>query len=143
MNNIELARLYYEKINLGELDEQYFALFADDVEIFYPKIGFLYGKEGVDNLGKKIQGILEWLRFDLEKFRFSAIENRVIVEGYEHGKTLSGVLFPDNKVGFGKFCNVFEFEHGKISKMHCHLDPDHGGEDLPRVYLYANPSSRE
>lgn len=97
----------------------------------------------MDNLGKKIQDALEWLRFDMEKFRSSAIENRVIVKGYEHGKTLSGFFFPDNKVSFGKFCNVLEFEHGKISKMHCHVDPDHGGEDLPRVCLYNNLSSCE
>ncbi|MGF6147761.1 Uncharacterised protein [Kingella potus] len=132
------ARRYYEKINLGEFDNEYFALFADDVEIFYPKFGFAYGHAAVKTLGERVQSAVSRFGFDLDKFIYTAENNRVAVEISEYGTTTGGKDFPDNKVSFGKFCNVFEFNtQGKISRYHCYGDPDYAGDDKERVAIFA------
>ncbi|VEJ22129.1 nuclear transport factor 2 family protein [Neisseria animaloris] len=132
------ARRFYEKINLGEFDEEYFGLFAEDIELFYPKYGFAYGKEAIVDFGAKVQGTVKSLAFDLDKFVYTCEGSRVAVEIVEYGITQSGKLFPDGKTSFGKFCNVFEFDGtGKIKRYHCYGDPDFAGEDAPRVLAFS------
>jgi len=37
----------------------------------------------------------------------------------------------------GRFCSVFEFRDGKISRMYIYLDPDYAGVDSDR-FLWPN-----
>lgn len=132
------ARRYYEKINAGEIDEEYFALFADDVEIFYPKFGIAHGREAIAELGRRVQSIVSDFAFDLDRFVYTCQANRVAVEIIEHGALKNGKTFPDGKASFGKFCNVFEFNtRGQIARYHCYGDPDYAAEDAARVAIFA------
>lgn len=132
------ARRYYEKINAGEFDDEYFNLFAEDVELFYPKFGVAYGHEAIAELGRRVQSAVSRFGFDLEKFTYTTERHRIAVEIVEHGTTVSGKHFPDGKVSFGKFCNVFEFNtQGKIQRYHCYGDPDYAGEDAQRTAIFA------
>ncbi|WP_172424226.1 nuclear transport factor 2 family protein [Vandammella animalimorsus] len=132
------ARRYYEKINAGEIDEEYFALFAEDVEVFYPKFGIARGREAIAELGRRVQSIVSDFAFDLDQFVYTCQTNRVAVEIVEHGALKNGKIFPDGKASFGKFCNVFEFNtHGQIARYHCYGDPDYAAEDAARVAIFA------
>lgn len=134
----EKALRYYEKINLGEFDEEYFGLFAEDVEFFYPKYGYDKGREAIKNFGEVIQKLVKSLTFHLDKFVYTTSENRVVVEIVERGETQSGKKFPNEKTSFGRFCNVFEFnEKGEIKRYYCYGDPDFAGEDTVRVKLFS------
>ena len=103
------ARRYYEKINAGEFDDEYFGLFADDVEVFYPKFGMAYGHDAIRTLGSRVQNIVAELAFDLDRFIYTREGHRVVVEIVEYGRLKNGKTFPDKQHSFGKFCNVFEF----------------------------------
>ncbi|PAT42388.1 hypothetical protein CLI92_03035 [Vandammella animalimorsus] len=132
------ARRYYEKINAGEIDEEYFALFAEDVEVFYPKFGIARGREAIAELGQRVQSAVSRFGFDLSQFVYTGEGRRVAVEIVEYGTTASGHDFPDGKASFGKFCNVFEFNaHGQIARYHCYGDPDYAAEDAARVAIFA------
>lgn len=134
----QYARRYYEKINAGEFDDEYFGLFADNVEIFYPKFGFAYGHDAVKDFGNRVQSIVSEFAFDLDRFIYTCQDNRVVVEIAEYGRLKNGKPFPDGKVSFGKFCNVLEFNvQGKITRYHCYGDPDYAGEDQDRIALFA------
>ena len=132
------ARRYYEKINAGEFDDEYFGLFADDVEVFYPKFDIAYGRTAIAELGSRVQSIVSDFAFDLDKFIYTCQDNRVVVEIVEHGILKNGKTFPDNKVSFGKFCNVIEFNtQGQIARYHCYGDPDYAAEDSVRLDIFA------
>jgi hypothetical protein len=54
----------------GQFDEEYFSLYTDDVELYYPKFGFEKGKEGIRNFGKTIGGHLQSLTHDIDGFNY-------------------------------------------------------------------------
>lgn len=129
-NSLDIVKKYYELVNKGDFGEDtYYQLFAEEVELFYPKYGYDKGREGIARFTKQIGQVISSLTFDLSKFNFIESGNYVTVEGYETGKTSNGVDFPDHKTSFGKFASVFEVEDGHIKRMHCYVDPDLGGQD--------------
>ncbi|WP_052472666.1 nuclear transport factor 2 family protein [Myroides profundi] len=127
---LKVAKSYYEKINSGNFDnDQYYDLFTEDVKLFYPKFGFAEGKAGIKRFGEQVRNLFKSLTFELDKFNFIVTDNTVVVEGVEKGEVYTGLTFPDNKVSYGKFCTVFEFEGNRIKRMYCYVDPDHAAED--------------
>lgn len=128
--SLAIVKRYYELVNKGDFGEDtYYKLFAEDIELFYPKFGYDKGREGILRFTKQIKQVINTLTFDLEKFNFIAKDNFVTVEGYEFGQTSNGVDFPNQQTSFGKFASVFEVENGQIKRMHCYVDPDLGGQD--------------
>lgn len=129
--NLKLAKRYYELVNKGDFSEDtYYKLFAADVELFYPKFGFGKGREGIAHFTKHIRQVINFLSFELAKFNF------VVAEGYEVGQTTNGIDFPNHENSFGKFATVFEFHAGQITRMHCYVDPDLGGQDKAITRLF-------
>jgi len=127
---LKVAKSYYEIINSGNFDnDQYYDLFTEDVKLFYPKFGFAEGKAGIKQFGEQVRNLFKSLTFELDKFNFIVTDNTVVVEGVEKGEVYTGLAFPDNKVSYGKFCTVFEFEGNRIKRMYCYVDPDHAAED--------------
>jgi hypothetical protein len=61
---------------------------------------------------------------EIDEFNVIAVGSYVVVEGAEHGRTSSGIDFPDGTSSFGVFCNVFEFEGDLIKRVHIYVDPD-------------------
>ncbi len=146
MKNTDLAALrkskvitYFKKVDGGQFDEEYFSLYTDDVELYYPKFGFEKGKDGIRNFGKTIGGHLQSLTHDIDGFNYIISDNTIVVEGTEKGITRSGKKWPDNRISLGKFCNVFEFEGEFIKRVHIYVDPDFTSEDADRVKIFNNP----
>lgn len=146
MKNTDLAALrkskvktYFKKVDDGQFDEEYFNLYTDNVELYYPKFGFEKGKEGIRNFGKTIGCHLQDLTHDIDGFNYIISDNTIVVEGTEKGITRSGKKWPDNRISLGKFCNVFEFEGEFIKRVHIYVDPDFTSEDIERVRIFNNP----
>ncbi|QBA21511.1 nuclear transport factor 2 family protein [Chryseobacterium indologenes] len=147
MNNTDLATLrknkvktYFKKVDKGQFDEEYFNLYTDDVEIYYPKFGFEKGKNGITNFAKVMGAHLQSLSHDIDNFKYVISDHSIVVEGTERGITRSGKEWPDHKISYGKFCNVFEFEDEFIKRVHVYVDPDFTSEDADRVNIFKNPS---
>ncbi|MDR0228457.1 MAG: nuclear transport factor 2 family protein [Flavobacteriaceae bacterium] len=142
--SLDIVKKYYEFVNKGDFGEDtYYKLFAEDIELFYPKFGYDKEKEGIIRFTKQIKQVINALTFDLEKFNFIAKDNFVTVEGYEFGQTSNGVDFPNQVTSFGKFASVFEVENGKIKRMHCYVDPDLGGQDKVITRLFKEDLSNQ
>lgn len=146
MNNTDLAairkskvRTYFKKVDDGQFDEEYFNLYTDDVELYYPKFGFEKGKEGIRNFGKTIGAHLQNLTHNIDDFNYIISDNMIVVEGTEKGITRSGKKWPDYRISHGKFCNVFEFEGEFIKRVHIYVDPDFTSDDTDRVNIFNNP----
>lgn len=144
MSNLQIIKNYYNYINEGDFGEDtYFKLFAEQVEIFYPKFGFGYGREGIDNFTRQIRQVVSSLSFDLTKFNFIERDNYVVVEGYEVGQTTHGIDFPNHITSFGKFASVFELKDGQIIRMHSYVDPDLAGQDQVISRLFKEVLSED
>jgi ketosteroid isomerase-like protein len=134
---------YFKKIDSGIFDDEYFDLYAEDVEMYYPKFGFEKGKQGIKNFGKVIGKHLEKLTHDIQNFRYTFSGTVIVVEGNEKGVTRSGKEWPDNHTSFGKFCNVFEFDDELIKRVHIYVDPDFTSEDTERLAIFRNDSGKQ
>ena len=128
-----IAELYFRKVDAGEFDSGYYNLFTEDVELYFPKFGFGYGKAGIRKFGETMARFLKGLTHDIENFNYIISGNIVVVEGTEKGITIDDKPFPDNVTAFGKFCNVFEFEGDLIKRVHIYVDPDVTSEDSIRM----------
>lgn len=145
MNNTDLTalrknkvKIYFKKVDDGQFDEEYFNLYTEDVEIYYPKFGFEKGKNGIRNFGKVMGSHLQSLSHDIDNFKYVISDHTIVVEGTESGTTRSGKKWPDYKISHGKFCNVFEFEGEFIKRVHVYVDPDFASEDTDRVHIFKN-----
>jgi ketosteroid isomerase-like protein len=134
---------YFKKIDSGIFDDEYFDLYAEDVEMYYPKFGFEKGKQGIKNFGKVIGKHLEKLTHDIQNFRYTFSDTVIVVEGNEKGVTTSGKEWPDNHTSFGKFCNVFEFDGELMKRVHIYVDPDFTSEDTERLAIFRNDSGKQ
>lgn len=132
------ARIYFEKIDAGEFDEAYYNLFTDKVELYFPKFGFAYGKEGLKEFGQTIGSFISGLTHDIANFNYITSANFVAVEGTEKGTTASGKSWPDYNISFGKFCTIFEFEDTRIKRVHIYVDPDFTSADTDRITILKN-----
>ncbi|MEI3789216.1 MULTISPECIES: nuclear transport factor 2 family protein [unclassified Chryseobacterium] len=134
---------YFKKIDSGIFDDEYFDLYAEDVEMYYPKFGFEKGQQGIKNFGTVIGKHLEKLTHDIQNFRYTFSDTVIVVEGNEKGVTRSGKEWPDNHTSFGKFCNVFEFDGELIKRVHIYVDPDFTSEDTERLAIFRNDSGKQ
>jgi len=132
----QVVQAYFEKAGRGEFDNAFFELFTTDVEVYYPKFGFATGREGIIQFGGVIGRQLQSISFELDQFNYIESGNHIVVEGREKGVMYNGVSWPDNEIGYGKFCSVFEFRGDQISRMHVYVDPDFASLDKDRIALF-------
>ena len=62
------VKVYFEKIDAGNTDDAYFGLFTDDVVLYFPKFGFVQGKDGIKKLGEQLGAFLKSLHHDIDNF---------------------------------------------------------------------------
>lgn len=129
------VQTYFEKVDSGKFDIEYYNFFTEDTELYFPKFGFSQGKEGIRQFGETMAGFLKNISHDIETFNYIVSENFVVVEGTEKGTLQSGKEWPDHTIAFGKFCSVFEFEKDLIKRMYIYVDPDVASEDIDRILL--------
>lgn len=51
-----------------------------------------------------------------------------------------GTVWPDKNVSQGRFCSVFEFSGGLITRMYIYVDPDFPSTDVERISILHHPA---
>src|SRR5262245_27949949 len=98
-------------------------LFHEDVEFYFPKFGFVVGRQSFFELVQGFAGSLEFMQHDYDNLMFIPAGDYVVVEGTSRGK-LSGKTWQGGQTPGGRFCDVFKFRGDRISSVHIYLDPD-------------------
>jgi hypothetical protein len=84
-------------------------LFHEDIEIYFPKFGFGFGRDSFLEMVKGFEGVLEYIQHDYDRFTFIPSGDYLVVEGTSQGR-MSGKSWAGGKTAGGRFCNVFKFE---------------------------------
>ena len=125
-SNIEIAREYFKRLDARNPDV--LKLFTDDVVFYYPKFGIGKGPNAVLEAMMGLGGIVERTEHDFATYVLIASENRLAVEGTTKGVLKNQERWAGGETPTGRFCNVFEFRDGLISRLHIYLDPDYEGK---------------
>jgi SnoaL-like domain len=128
-DKITVAREYFLRTDQGRTD--ILDLFHPDLEFYFPKFGFGYGKASLSEMIKGFEGILEYSQHDYTTLNFIPSGDFLVVEGTSHGK-MAGKSWAGGETPGGRFCNVFKFKNHLISSVHVYLDPDYTSEDEAR-----------
>jgi hypothetical protein len=128
---IAAAIAYFRKADAR--DPSVLELFTDDVELFFPKLGRVRGKEGFLRFAATLAAEMMRLDHDVAGFRIVQSGNTVVIEGTERGVTRDGTAWPDGVVSEGRFCNVFEFDGALIRRLYVYVDPDFTSRDHRRI----------
>jgi ketosteroid isomerase-like protein len=134
-----LAREYFVRADAGR--PEVVDLFADDIEIFFPKFGIARGKVAFGEFAKGLLGSLSSVAHDMEKLSYIVSGETVVVEGTTRGTLRNGQTWAGGETPGGRFCSVFQFRDGLISRMYIYLDPDYGSADTQR-FLWGRDTGR-
>jgi ketosteroid isomerase-like protein len=127
----DVAVAYFRKADAR--DPTVVDLFTEDVELFFPKLGRVRGKDGFARFAGTLAAEMARLEHDVEGFRVVQSGSIVVVEGTERGETRDGTAWPDGVVSEGRFCNVFEFDGTLIRRLYVYVDPDFTSRDRQRI----------
>ena len=123
---IRIARSYFARVDAG--DGTLLDMFTDDVQAFFPKIGITRGTAELLNLVQTLTRVVRQCVHDPSRMLFTHQGTRLVVEGVEAGEFADGAPFPAGAKSEGRFCNVFEFRDGLISRLNIYADPDYAGQ---------------
>ncbi|MEW7864557.1 nuclear transport factor 2 family protein [Aeromonas diversa] len=135
---IQAVITYFKKIDAG--DASYLDLFDDSVKFFFPKFGTTQGKNSLIMFGERIGSTLGSIWHDIANFNIIVSAQTVVVEGQEGGTMKDGTVWPDKNVSQGRFCSVFEFSGGLITRMYIYVDPDFPSNDVERISILHHPA---
>jgi len=124
-----VALEYLKRLDTGG---NFFELFADDIELYFPKWGVARNKKEAEKLFSEVGGILKAIKHDYAYFNYFVNGDTVIIEGTSSGTTASGVNWRAGVTHAGMFCDVFEVRDFKIQRLFIYLDPDYWGADTDR-----------
>jgi len=127
-SNAETALEYYKRVDAGQDD--LLDLFDENFELFFPKFGIARGKAAFGSLATGLFGSLNSIAHD--QLRVIDAGDTVVIEGTTHGATIDGTEWKGGETPGGRFCSVFEFGGGLITRMFIYLDPDYGSHDKDR-----------
>ncbi|PLZ00721.1 nuclear transport factor 2 family protein [Burkholderia sp. WAC0059] len=136
---IALVKEYFRKGDTG--DTTIINMFADDVELYFPKFGTRSGKAAVGAFVQGLLGQVQSLQHYQEEYTYIPFGDYVVVEGWESGVAKDGTPWPVKGRSDGRFCNVFRFRDDLISHLHIYVDPDFAGRDTERFYWGLEPVS--
>jgi ketosteroid isomerase-like protein len=122
---IRLARAYFARVDAG--DPELLAMFTDDVQAYFPKIGTTHGKTDLLRLVQTLSAAVPRFAHDQSRMVFTQAGDRLVVEGTEQGVLADGTTWPAGARSEGRYCNVFEFRGPLISRLHIYADPDFAG----------------
>ncbi|MGH3663591.1 MAG: nuclear transport factor 2 family protein [Micromonosporaceae bacterium] len=124
-----VALEYLKRLDRGQ---DFFELFADDVQIYFPKWGIANGLDEAKQLFADVGSILGSITHDYAYFNYIHAGDMVVVEGTSSGTTATGVEWRAGVTHAGRWCDVFEIRDHKIQRVFIYLDPDYGDGDLAR-----------
>jgi len=124
-----VALEYLKRLDRGE---DFFDLFDEHVQFFFPKIGLTNGIEQLRAAFADVGSLLGEITHDYAYFNYVVNGDTVVVEGTSHGTTADGVEFRADVTHAGRWCDVFEIRDGRIQRLFVYLDPDYAGADTAR-----------
>jgi ketosteroid isomerase-like protein len=101
-------------------------LFTDDFTFYYPKFGFGRGRKDFEQFAVGLLSSAKILVHPIEAMRFVEQGTSIVVEGIVEGELHSGAVWKAGTSAAGRFCSLFDFRNGLISRMHIYVDPDYG-----------------
>jgi ketosteroid isomerase-like protein len=124
-----VALEYLKRLDRGE---DFFDLFADDAQLYFPKCPLANGikeiKETFGNVGR----IVSTITHDYAYFNYLQCGDTVVVEGTSSGRTADGAEWRAGVTHAGRWCDVFEIRDDKIQRLFVYLDPDYSDADTDR-----------
>jgi ketosteroid isomerase-like protein len=129
-----VALEYLKRLDRGE---DFFDLFADDIQVYFPKWGLANGQKEMKQLFTDLTSILKSIVHDYTYFNYIIQDDLVVVEGTSSGTTPDGVEWRAGVTHAGRWCDVFEIRDFKIQRLYIYLDPDYAGADTAR-YPWLN-----
>jgi ketosteroid isomerase-like protein len=124
-----VALEYLKRLDRGD---DFFALFADDVQVYFPKWGIANGIAEVKRLFSDVGGILAAIQHDYAYLNYAHNGDLLVVEGTSSGRTSSGAEWRAGVTQAGRWCDVFEIRDFKIQRLFVYLDPDYADADTAR-----------
>jgi len=129
-----VALEYLKRLDRGD---DFFELFADDIQLYFPKYGVVNGVEAARKLFASTANIIASVAHDYAYFNFIIQGDMVVAEGTSSGATTKGIEWRAGVTQAGRWCDVFEIRDFKIQRLFIYLDPDYGDEDTAR-YPWLN-----
>lgn len=130
MSQSAVVSAYFNRLDRG--DPTLMDLFADDLQLWFPKFGIGIGKEAFGAFAAGILPTLGSIEHFVDPDAFIIAGDRVVVEGTTRGEMKNGVQWAGGETPGGRFCNVFEIRDGLIARLFIYLDPDYAGADSDR-----------
>jgi ketosteroid isomerase-like protein len=124
-----VALEYLKRLDRGE---DFFDLFADDAQLYFPKCPLANGIKEVRETFANVGGILSTITHDYAYFNYLHSGDTVVVEGTSSGHTADGTEWRAGLTHAGRWCDVFEIRDGKIQRLFVYLDPDYADADTAR-----------
>ncbi len=124
-----VALEYLKRLDRGE---DFFDLFDDHAQFFFPKWGIADGIDAIKEAFAGIASLLGGIRHDYAYFNYVVNGETVVVEGTSAGTTADGTPFRAGTTHGGRWCDVFEIRNGRIHRLFIYLDPDYAGADTDR-----------
>lgn len=120
MTELEMKSLASEYLKSLDHGRDFFHLFADDAEVFFPNWGVAVGIEKIKELFGELASKVTEFRHHHAYINWIIMDDYVIAEGSSEGKLKSGESWTDSK-----WCDVFEIRDGKIHRLYIYLDPEY------------------
>lgn len=112
-----VASTYLHNLDSGK---DFFHLFAEDAEVYFPNWGLAKGSELYRKLFSDLGALVEDFKHHHESINWIIQGDFVVAEGSSQGKLKSGETWTDSK-----WCDVFEIRNGKIERLYIYLDPEY------------------
>jgi ketosteroid isomerase-like protein len=124
-----IALEYLKRLDRGE---DFFELFADDAQLYFPKCPLAHGIDEIKQTFSNVGGTIAAVRHDYAYMNFIHQGDTVVVEGTSSGRTADGTEWRAGTTHAGRWCDVFEIRDGKIQRLFIYLDPDYADADTAR-----------
>lgn len=124
-----VALEYLKRLDQGK---DFFDLFSDDAQVYFPKWGLANGLEEVQRMFSDLGSILKAIRHDYAYFNYISQGDLLVVEGTSYGVTADGTEWRAGVTHAGRWCDVFEIRDFQIQRLFIYLDPDYAGADTER-----------
>jgi translation initiation factor IF-1 len=124
-----VALEYLKRLDRGE---NFFDLFDDHAEVYFPKWGVACGREQFEKLFMDLGSIIARFKHDMAYVNVVQQGDTVVVEGTSYGATKSGIEWRAGVTHAGRWCDVFEIRNFKIQRCFIYIDPDYESADTAR-----------
>lgn len=124
-----VALEYFKRLDRGE---NFFDLFADDAQVYFPKWGLANGRAEFEKLFADLGSLTSEITHDYAYFNYVIQGDMVVVEGTSFGMTADGTEWRAGVTHAGRWCDVFEVRDFLIQRCFIYLDPDYAGADTDR-----------